>query len=170
MKPYKTLALIIALSIAVTSLMSCSDKSAQQQVIHQAVAMESGDECHLCGMLITRFGGPKGEVFRKELDDKVFKFCSTRDMFSYYLDPENKRNVAQMLVHDMSKMPWGSDSIDDKYFIDAKNAWFVAGSEKMGAMGQTLASFSQQKDAQAFAKEFGGKVVSFKEVNLDTLM
>ena len=121
-------------------------------------------------MLITRFDGPKGEVFRKEQGDKVFKFCSTLDMFSYYLDPENKRNVAQMLVHDMSKMPWGSEGIDDKYFIDAKTAWYVVGSEKTGAMGATLASFSQESDAKAFAKEFGGQVISFSEISLDTLM
>lgn len=169
MKSYQLLALIAALTITAATTMSCSDNQAQQKVIHQAVAMESSDECHLCGMLITRFDGPKGEVFRKEQGDKVFKFCSTRDMFSYYLDPENKRNVSQMLVHDMSKMPWGSDSIDDKYFIDAKTAWYVAGSEKTGAMGQTLASFSQQNDAKAFAKEFGGMVVSFKDISFDTL-
>lgn len=168
MKSYKLLVIITTL-IVFTSLVSCSDNAEQQKVIHQAVAMESSDECHLCGMLITRFDGPKGEVFRKELGDQVFKFCSTRDMFSYYLDPENQRNVAQMLVHDMSKMPWGSDSIDDKYFIDAKTAWYVAGSDKTGAMGKTLASFSQQKDAQAFADEFGGQVLSFKDVNFDTL-
>ena len=170
MKPYKLLAIITALIIGVTTLMSCSDKSEQQQMLHKAVAMESADECHLCGMLITRFDGPKGEVFRKETGDQVFKFCSTRDLFSYYLDPENKRNVAQMFVHDMSKMPWGSESIDDKYFIDAKTAWYVVGSEKTGAMGDTLASFSQQSDAQAFAKEFGGKVISFADINYDVLM
>ncbi|MDX2367410.1 MAG: nitrous oxide reductase accessory protein NosL [Colwellia sp.] len=170
MKFYKSLAFIAVLTVAVTSLMSCSDKAEQQQMLHKAVAMESADECHLCGMLITRFDGPKGEVFRKETGDQVFKFCSTRDMFSYYLDPENKRNVAQMLVHDMSKMPWGSDSIDDKYFIDAKTAWYVAGSEKTGAMGETLASFSQLSDAQAFAKEFGGKVLSFADISYDVLM
>ncbi|MCW8833989.1 MAG: nitrous oxide reductase accessory protein NosL [Colwellia sp.] len=170
MKPYKLLALIIAITLLTMSLISCSDKSEQQQVLHQAVAMESGDECHLCGMLITRFDGPKGEAFRKETGKQVFKFCSTRDLFSYYLDPENKRNVAQMLVHDMSKMPWGSDSIDDKYFIDAKSAWYVAGSEKTGAMGQTLASFSQQSDATAFAKEFGGQVINFNDINLQILM
>jgi copper chaperone NosL len=170
MKSNKLLALVIALPIFAISLVSCSDNAEQQKIVHQAVAMESSDECHLCGMLITHFDGPKGEVFRKEQGDRVFKFCSTRDMFSYYLDPENKRNVSQMLVHDMSKMPWGSDSIDDKYFIDAQAAWYVAGSEKTGAMGETLASFSQQKDAQAFAKEFGGKVVSFKEINYDTIM
>ena len=170
MKLYKSLTFITVFTIAVTSLISCSDKAEKKQMLHKAVAMESGDECHLCGMLITRFDGPKGEVFRKEMGDKVFKFCSTLDMFSYYLDPENKRNVAQMLVHDMSKMPWGSDSIDDKYFIDAKTAWYVLDSEKTGAMGKTLASFSQQSDAQAFTKEFGGKVISFAEINYDALM
>ena len=159
-------ALILCLLLTASA---CSDNAAQQAVIHKAVAMESSDECHLCGMLITHFDGPKGEVFRKEQGGKVFKFCSTRDMFSYYLDPENTRNVSQILVHDMSKMPWGSDSIDDKYFIDAKQAWFVTGSEKTGAMGKTLASFSLQTDAQAFAKEFGGKVLSFKDINQDSL-
>ncbi|MEY8214436.1 MAG: nitrous oxide reductase accessory protein NosL [Colwellia sp.] len=162
---FKTLGAIFCLII----MSACSDNSAQQAVIHKAVAMESSDECHLCGMLITNFDGPKGEVFRKEQGDKVFKFCSTRDMFSYYLDPENTRNVSQILVHDMSKMPWGSDSIDDKYFIDAKDAWYVTGSEKTGAMGKTLASFSLQTDAQDFADEFGGKVLSFKDVNPDSL-
>ncbi len=170
MKLYKSFVFIVVLTVAVTSLMSCSDKAEQQQMLHKAVAMEASDECHLCGMLITRFDGPKGEVFRKETGEQVFKFCSTRDMFSYYLDPENKRNVAQMLVHDMSKMPWGNDSIDDKHFIDAKTAWYVAGSEKTGAMGETLASFSKKDDAQAFAKEFGGKVISFVDINYDTLM
>ena len=159
-------ALILCLLLTTSA---CSDNAAQQAVIHKAVAMESGDECHLCGMLITHFDGPKGEIFRKEQGGKVFKFCSTRDMFSYYLDPENTRNVSQILVHDMSKMPWGSDSIDDKYFIDAKQAWFVIGSEKTGAIGKTLASFSLQTDAQAFAKEFGGKVLSFKDINQDSL-
>ncbi|MFT6249946.1 MAG: copper chaperone NosL [Cognaticolwellia sp.] len=170
MKSTKLLAVITVLIIGVTTLMSCSDKAEQQKMLHQAVAIESADECHLCGMLITRFDGPKGEVFRKETGDQVFKFCSTLDLFSYYLDPEHKRNVAQILVHDMSKMPWGSESIDDKYFIDAKTAWYVTGSEKTGAMGKTLASFSQQSDAQAFAKEFGGKVLSFADINYDVLM
>jgi copper chaperone NosL len=162
---FKTLAVLFCVLI----LGACSDNSAQKEIIQKAVVMESSDECHLCGMLIMNFDGPKGEIFRKEQGDKVFKFCSTRDMFSYYLDPENKRNVSQIFVHDMSKMPWGSDSIDDKHFIDAKEAWFVMGSEKTGAMGKTLASFSLETDALAFAKEFGGKVLGFSEVDQDSL-
>jgi len=166
----KTLFKLFAVIFLISSISACSEKSEKQQMVHKAVAMESGDECHLCGMLITHFDGPKGEVFRKEQGNKVFKFCSTRDMFSYYLDPENTRNVAQIMVHDMSKMPWGSESIDDKYFIDAKTAWYVSGSEKTGAMGKTLASFSLKADAETFAQEFGGEVLSFKQIDLAVLM
>lgn len=156
------------ISIALVGLLfSCSEQK-QQQVIYQAQAIESSDECHLCGMLITNFSGPKGELYRKDRGDKVHKFCSTRDMFSFYLDPENKRNVTSIYVHDMSKMPW--DAPNDGYFIDAKDAWFVTGSEKIGAMGKTLASFSKQDDAKAFALEFGGDVISFSQVDNAKLM
>ena len=60
--------------------------------------------------------------------------------------------------------------IKDEFFIDAKTAWFVSGSNKTGAMGKTLASFSQKGDAQAFADEFGGQVLAFKEVTIAVLM
>lgn len=149
----------------------CSEQSTQQQIIHQAVAIESSDECHLCGMLITNFSGPKAELFRKGVTEAdgnaVKKFCSTRDMFSFYLDPENKRNVTTILVHDMSKAPW--DTPKDEFFIDARNAWYVVGSSQTGAMGKTLASFSEKTDADNFATEFGGKVIDFNAVTYQSL-
>ncbi|WP_085298501.1 nitrous oxide reductase accessory protein NosL [Cognaticolwellia mytili] len=149
----------------------CSEQADQKQIIHQAVAIESSDECHLCGMLISNFSGPKGELFRKGITkadgEQVKKFCSTRDMFSFYLDPENKRNVTTILVHDMSKAPW--DSPKDEFFINARQAWFVIDSSQTGAMGKTLASFSLQSDADAFAAEFGGRVIDFNAVNYESL-
>jgi copper chaperone NosL len=155
-----------------TLFTACSKNEEGHQTIHQAVAIESADECHLCGMLISHFDGPKGELFRKGITEadgnKVHKFCSTRDMFSFYLDPENKRNVTTVLVHDMSKSPWNAPN--DDYFIDARNAWFVVGSSKRGAMGDTLASFSLKNDADEFADEFGGNVFNFQQVDLSMLM
>lgn len=150
----------------------CSKNEEKTVALHDAVKIEQADECHLCGMLISNFAGPKGELYRKGITEadgnQVNKFCSTRDMFSFYLDPENKRNVTSILVHDMSKSPW--DTPNDNYFIDARKAWFVAGSSQKGAMGATLASFSEKEDAQHFAQEFGGKVLSFSEIELATLM
>ena len=172
MKLFKKLAISAVGLLSVTLLFACSEQTQQQQMLHQAVAIESADECHLCGMLIMNFSGPKGELFQKGVTEasgnKVKKFCSTRDMFSYYLEPENKRNITSMLVHDMRKMPW--DTPKDEFFIDARKAWFVAGSEKTGAMGKTLASFSQQNDAKAFADEFGGKVLRFEQVDISVLL
>lgn len=162
---------ILFLSFAFSLLLGCSENTTQQEVIHQAVAIESGDECHLCGMLIVNFSGPKAELFRKGVTkadgDLVKKFCSTRDMFSFYLDPENKRNVTTILVHDMSKAPW--DAPKDEFFINAREAWFVVGSSQTGAMGKTLASFSAKTDADAFATEFGGKVIDFNAVSYESL-
>ena len=156
---------------AIIGLSACSQETEQQRMLHQAVAIETSDECHLCGMLISNFAGPKGELFRKGITQAdgnvVKKFCSTRDLLSYYLDPENKRNVTSILVHDMSKMPWGS--LNDQHFIDARTAWFVINSSKKGAMGKTLASFSRKQDAQAFAVEFGGETLDFNAINLRSL-
>ncbi len=168
----RTLVIISLLSSAFTLLTACSQPAETEVNPHQAVKIEARDECHLCGMLISNFSGPKAELYRKGVTqadgNKVHKFCSTRDMFSFYLDPENKRNVTSIYVHDMSKSPW--DEPNDSYFIDAKTAWFVAGSSKTGAMGATLASFSKQQDAEKFAQEFGGQVLNFEQVNLAILM
>jgi copper chaperone NosL len=67
----------------------------------------------------------------------------------------------------MSKAPW--DAPNDGYFIDARQAWYVVGSSKMGAMGKTLASFSAKTDADACATEFGGSVIDFDTVNYQSL-
>tara|TARA_R110001583_G_scaffold6618_2_gene33552 strand:+ start:26621 stop:27118 length:498 start_codon:yes stop_codon:yes gene_type:complete len=147
-------------------MVGCGEQQAERQMLKQAVAIESSDECHLCGMLISNFPGPKGEIAQKGAEE-VSKFCSTRDLFAYYLQPENKRNVTQLFVHDMSKMPW--DEPNDGHFVDAKTAWFVTGSSKRGAMGQTLASFSQKEHAEAFKNEFGGQVYSFDEITIEKL-
>lgn len=158
---------IVALMLVCSFLLGCSGAPEQAQVIHQAVAIEKADECHLCGMIISEFPGPKGELFHKT-HSGAKKFCSTRDLFSFVLQPENKRQMSQVFVHDMSQVPW--DSPDDKQFIDAKNAWYVHGSSQTGAMGATIASFGTEQNAQTFAQQFGGKVVRFDGINQDLLM
>lgn len=146
-------------------LIGCNE-SPQDTMLKQAVAIESSDECHLCGMIIANFPGPKGEAYLDGKDD-VTKFCSTRDLFSYLLQPENQRQIKQVFVHDMSKTPWQQP--EDHYFIDAKTAWYVIGSSQKGAMGKTLASFGKQDDAQAFSTKFGGKVYQYDDITIDIL-
>lgn len=146
-------------------LLGCGE-APEEKVARQAVAIESGEECHLCGMIITNFPGPKGEAFQSE-GDTVHKFCSTRDLFSFILQPENKRQIKEVYVHDMSKTPWQKP--EDEYFIDARTAWYVIGSNQKGAMGKTLASFSEEKHAKVFSKNYGGEVYKFDDITVDIL-
>lgn len=130
------------------------------------MAIEQGDECHVCGMIITAFPGPKGEAYLRG-GDIPLKFCSTRDLFSYLLQPENEVNVTQVYVHDMGITGWEHPSGDA--FIDARSAWYVADHPLTGAMGPTLASFANEKDAREFAEHHSGRLLRFEEINLEIL-
>ncbi|WP_298774019.1 nitrous oxide reductase accessory protein NosL [uncultured Shewanella sp.] len=145
-------------------IVACGDPSAQSA--HPAVKIGPQDECHLCGMIIVNFPGPKGEAYTKT-STKVKKFCSTLDLFSFLLDPEYQYQIKEVYVHDMGKTPW--EAPQDSDFIDARTAWYVVGSSKLGSMGKTLASFAMKKDADRFMKKNGGKVYTYDDINITML-
>lgn len=129
------------------------------------VAIGPGDECHVCGMLITRFPGPKGEVYVRG-GSRPLKFCSTRDLFSYLLQPESV-GVTQIYVHDMGATEWVHP--DDNAFVDARAAWYVVNQPLQGAMGPTLASFKRREDARVFMDKHGGELLRFDDITLELL-
>lgn len=153
---------ILLLGFLTLLLSACADKD--DAVVQAAQHFNKQDECHVCGMLIDGFPGPRGELYQA---NKMHKFCSTRDMLSYYFDPENQHQVQSMFVHDMANSEWNKP--DDNHLIDARSAYYVLGSDKEGAMGPTLASFAQQADADAFAQTYGGKVLAFAQLSAEGL-
>ncbi|NOQ93141.1 MAG: nitrous oxide reductase accessory protein NosL [Methylophaga sp.] len=148
-------------------LSGCGETPEELQLAQHAMAIERSDECHLCGMIINGFSGPKGQLYKRGSDQNM-TFCSTRDMFAYLLDPEHQHAIQTVYVHDMAKGLW--DTPDDEFFIDARTAWYVAGHERKGAMGPTLASFSDKNIALSFAEQYGGKVVQFKDITQSLLL
>ncbi len=158
----------ITLALAFTAFLAgCSDSGESTEGARpDPVHFDSGDECHVCGMAITRFPGPKGEAITVR-EEQVRKFCSTRDMFSWVLQPENVNRDHTLYVHDMAETEWEEPA--DTALIDAREAFYVVGSERTGAMGPTLASFAEASAAEAFAAEFGGEVVPFADITLDHL-
>lgn len=151
------------LLMTVVLLPGCGGDEESAAVVQRAVAIEHGDECHLCGMVISEQPGPKGELYERGASAPR-KFCSTRDLFAYLLDPERSHRIETVYVHDMAVTPW--DHPDDETFIDAREAWFVAGSDRPGSMGATLGSFSRRDHAQAFVDTYGGRLYRFEEIDL----
>jgi len=146
---------------------ACGETPSELQQAQHAMAIERSDECHLCGMIITGFPGPKGQLYKRGSEQNM-KFCSTRDMFAYLLDPEHKHAIQTVYVHDMAISPW--DSPDDEFFIDARKAWYVAGHNRKGAMGPTFASFLDENVATTFVEQYGGQLYRFEDIDQALLL
>ncbi|PRB84238.1 nitrous oxide reductase accessory protein NosL [Pseudomonas sp. MYb185] len=153
------LVLLLGLTLA-----ACGDPE-EAQVTLDPVAFHDTDECHVCGMIIMDFTGPKGQVVER---GEVKKFCSTAEMLSWWLQPENRILQARLYVHDMAQSHW--DHPDDGHLVDATQAWYVAGTALEGAMGASLASFADKQAAEALAAEYdGATVLHFDEIDQEFL-
>lgn len=144
-------------------LAGCGDER-QTAASLDPVAFHDGDECHVCGMSIKEFPGPKGEVVAPGV---VHKFCSTAELLGWWLQPENRQDNVRLYVHDMGRSDWNQP--DDRHLIDASTAYYVAGIQRPGGMGATLASFADKEGAERLAREMGGRVLRFTEIDQSVL-
>lgn len=149
---------VLLAALLVLGLAGCGETE-QALPVHEPVAFHADDECHVCGMAILDFPGPKGQTLEKS---GVKKFCSTAEMIGWWQQPENRVLDIKLYVHDMAYGSW--EQPDDAHLIDAKSAWYVAGTQLKGAMGAVLASFADEAAARKLASEQGGRVLRFEEI------
>ncbi len=151
-------ALALALAAAgAAGLAGCGSKD--EAVAAQPVQLTREIVDSVDGMILLDYPGPKGQIHYAS--GKPDFFCDTVGLFSMYLQPEQQKRVRALFVQDMGQTDWKNPS---GHWIDAKAAFYVAGSRARGAMGPTLASFAREEDARAFAGREGGKVYRFDEV------
>ncbi|WP_227370040.1 nitrous oxide reductase accessory protein NosL [Halomonas sp. M20] len=153
-------ALVLALFLA-----GCGQE-ADKTALAAPVPITDGDACHVCGMTITNFPGPKGQAFMKS-DPDALKFCSTLELFTFLKQPENETQISHAYVHDIGETTWEAPA--DGAYVRAVDAWYVIGHDQPGAMGHTLASFAEQNRAKDFSDEHGGKVIRFEDIDLKLL-
>lgn len=159
MKTLNNKASAVLIALLMLGLAGCGETEQAPQSV-EPVAFHADDECHVCGMVVLDFPGAKGQAVEK---GDVKKFCSTGEMIGWWLQPENRVLDAKLYVHDMAHGTW--EQPDDAHLIDAKSAWYVAGTQLEGAMGAVLASFSDEAAARQLADEHGGKVLRFEEID-----
>lgn len=140
---------------ALTLAAACADRSA----VPAAIELSDAALCSMDGMLVADFPGPKGQILYDQGPPDVF--CDTYELLSALLAPEQQKRVAAAYTEDMAQTSWEKPR---GHWIDARTAFYVAGSKRTGSMGPTLASFARQADAQAFARDNGGKVLRFADI------
>ncbi len=149
--------LILTLTLAFA--LSACNKQPTTVTPHELTA---GDSCSLDGMTLLDFPGPKAQIHYANGEKDLF--CDTTEMFSIYLQPEQQKRVTGIFTQDMGKTSWEEPRGN---WIDAKQAFYVLGSKCYGAMGPTIASFAQQKDAETSAAQYGGQVQRFDQVTME---
>ena len=71
------------------------------------------------------------------------------------------RKITAVYVQDMGKADWDHP---EGHWIDARTAIYVEGSSRLGSMGPTFGSFSNEEDAKAFIAKYGGKLLHMKDI------
>lgn len=124
--------------------------------------LDLSQTCPVCEMkLESSVVGPAAIVFK---DGKVVGFDGPADMFKYLLSPEKYAYDPANMKHQYVT------EHGTKKFIDAKQAFYVVGTEMKAVMGPELMVFAAKADAEKFnAENKGKKVVASSEITLDDL-
>lgn len=160
MMPDRIRTAILPLLFGLAGLLgACGDGS---QVRIAPIALDADSYCSLDGMALLDYPGPKAQIHYVQGEPELF--CDTVEMFSVYLHLASQRPIRAIYVQDMARNDWQQPK---DAWIEARSAYYVAGSRQHGSMGPTFASFASKAEAAAFAAREGGKVVTFEQVTPD---
>lgn len=122
---------------------------------------------HFCNMAVAEHSGPKGEIFLKGRVQPVW-FTSARDALAFTMLPEEPKDIRAVYVSDMGR---SSSWEHPEAWVEARQAFFVLGSDRRGGMGRPEAvPFSTRSAAESFAARHGGRVVEFAQLSPDDIL
>jgi len=130
----------------------------------KAPAVPKDAKCPVCGMLVAKYPDWNSTIAYR--DGTTAYFDGPKDLLNYYLNPRK---------YDPTKKhsDIASISVKDYYslaIIDARQAYFVVGSNVLGPMGKELIPFAKKSEADGFrADHLGRKLLRFTEVTLELL-
>ncbi len=122
------------------------------------------DTCPVCGMFVAKY--PDWIATVRYQDGHAHHFDGAKDLFKYLLDlpkwaPGHQAGqIARIAVTDYYSVTR----------IDARQAWYVIGSDVLGPMGHELVPFATREDADAFLHDHAAKrILLFGDVTQELL-
>lgn len=117
------------------------------------------DTCPVCGMFVSLYPDWVATVLYQ--DGHAHHFDGTKDLFKYLL--ELPKYAPGHTPADITAI-----GVTDYYQvtrIDARNAWYVIGSDVLGPMGHELIPLTTAAEAEEFLKDHHGKrIIRFADV------
>ncbi|MSN96512.1 hypothetical protein F1B92_04905 [Campylobacter sp. FMV-PI01] len=123
------------------------------------IVVPSSAKCPICGMFVYKY--PRWATYLK-LENREYFFDGVKDMMKFLYEnlDENLNKNIEIFVSDYYS----------QNKIDARNAFYVFGSDVFGPMGNELIPFENLKDANIFKLEHKGlKIYKFSEISKSVL-
>ena len=123
--------------------------------------VESDARCPVCGMFVAKY-----DVWVTQIrygDSTIHSFDGVKDMMAYYHNPvvyngQEQVKIAEIWVKDYYSLKW----------LNARQAFFVIGSDVHGPMGHELIPFSIKAAAESFfADHHGRRILTFDEITVE---
>lgn len=143
------------------------------------IALDAGQPCDVCGMVIADGYGPNGQVayegdYPPDRDGPAH-YDSVRELhLDRFGQADRGTDALVTYVTDYSTVDYEVETRDGtRYitgsvapdtFVEASTAVFVVESGIRGAMGPDMLPFSERADAEAFVDDHGGRVVANDDV------
>lgn len=109
------------------------------------------DKCPVCGMFVSKY--PEWTATVVFRDGGAVHFDGAKDLLRYLLEPG--RYTKGRAAADVART-----FVTDYYTVrptDAREAWFVEGSDVLGPMGRELIPFARKADAEEFMTDHHGR-------------
>ncbi len=117
------------------------------------------DLCPVCGMVVSKYPAWTATVVYR--DGHAHHFDGAKDLFKYLFDMPRYAQGHQ--ARDIVRI--GVTEYYEVKRIDARQAWFVIGSDVLGPMGHELIPLASRADAEEFRSDHGGRrILRFDEV------
>jgi nitrous oxide reductase accessory protein NosL len=145
-----------------------------------AIALDDGQSCDECGMVINQHPGPVGQLFYCDNAPEGHANPAWFDalnpcLFDYYFAKQDADwSPTAIYVTDYSTVDYetyteGGDRyvsahVGSEAFGDAREMTYVVDADVSGAMTTAIVPFSAQADAEAFTDEYGGRLLAFDEI------
>jgi nitrous oxide reductase accessory protein NosL len=171
---YRKGVLFVFVAILLSIFTACAtsgDKAAEkssavetaQASMPEPMAISAGITCGKCGMYPARYPQWQSQIIFT--DGTMTPFDGCKCMFNFM---NGMANFGKAHTRNDVAVAWVKDFNSGKW-INAEDAYYVVGSQKMGPMGKELIPFTDHMAAMQFHKEQGGTMMKYAEITSDVL-
>ena len=140
-----------------------SEKGASQVAAKQPMEIPADVSCGKCGMYPAQYPRWQSQIIFKDVTMTPFDGCKCMFNFLFAMDKFDKTHslddVLVIWVKDFNNGSW----------VNAVDAHYVVGSNKMGPMGKELIPFADTGEAVKFQEMEGGTMMTYAEITPDVL-